>query len=276
MAQLTWIVTPDPAPRSARTPLRPSQIVRESAPAQTEDGHVVVVLKRTSTGGTRREAQFARAAIGPMSATERAQKKRVQASLFPQERIAAREKDAKRHRDARRVEQVEKDQQTLKGWPALVARLQDRSMPLAERTGTLKGLAPNGLSEAQVDCLHYWRICELPCARQAAARLGVELVPPVPDDLPHESAAARVADERALRAASEPAARAASERAVQNYGQVQLQAALTNPEPEVAADAAKPRKRATHEVKWIGGVGMRCQSYGRVLVHGRDEQNLLE
>ena len=162
-----------------------------------------------------------------MSAAERAQKKRVRASLFPQDEAAAREKDAKRHRDARRVEQVERDQQTLKGWPALVARLQE-------------------------PCLDSTELCNrderLKKARQAAARLGVELVPPVPDDLPHESGAARAI------------ARADTVDIMRRLNAGQVQATLTAAEPEDAASAsivnaevAKPRKRATHELKRIGG-----------------------
>ena len=68
---------------------RPSQVVRESPPVLTpEKQHKVVTMERTSTGGTRREAQFKRAAKGPMSGAEREAKRRRRASLFPQQQVA--------------------------------------------------------------------------------------------------------------------------------------------------------------------------------------------
>ena len=45
-------------------------------------------MERTSTGGTRREAQFRRAASRAMSGAERAEKKRTKACLFTQKRQA--------------------------------------------------------------------------------------------------------------------------------------------------------------------------------------------
>ena len=102
---LVWkepAVLAPPAPCSARTPKRPSQIVNESSPVLTDGRqHVVVVMERTSTGGTRRQAQFKRAAGGAMSGAERAHKKRVRASLFPQEQAAARARHAKQEQQAR-------------------------------------------------------------------------------------------------------------------------------------------------------------------------------
>ena len=78
---------------------RPSQVVRESPPVLTpEKQHKVVTMERTSTGGTRREAQFKRAAIGPVSGAEREAKRRRRASLFPQQQVALREKDVQRKR----------------------------------------------------------------------------------------------------------------------------------------------------------------------------------
>jgi hypothetical protein len=87
-------------PLSSRTPLRPSQIVHENSPQPTTDGrNVVVVLERRSTGGTRHEAQFRRAA-GTMSGAARKKKERVRASLFPQKQREARARDARRNRKA--------------------------------------------------------------------------------------------------------------------------------------------------------------------------------
>ena len=77
---------------SPRTPPRPrpSQNVHESSPVLTDGRqHAIVVLERRSTGGTRHAAEFKKAASGPMSGAERAQKKRVRASLFPREQGAA-------------------------------------------------------------------------------------------------------------------------------------------------------------------------------------------
>lgn len=55
-------------------------------------------------GGTRREAHscalHARAAGGPMSGAERAEKKRVRASLFPQKQLAHAQKDVARKRQS--------------------------------------------------------------------------------------------------------------------------------------------------------------------------------
>eukprot|EP00966_Prymnesium_polylepis_P246932 5710466-Prymnesium_polylepis.1 len=79
---------------------RPSQAVLESSAATPNGKNIVVTLERTSTGGTRHEAQFQRAAGGAMSAAERANKKRKRATLFPAKDKAAHEKDAERKRKA--------------------------------------------------------------------------------------------------------------------------------------------------------------------------------
>ena len=78
-----WIELRTPATRTPATPRRPSQIVHETSVATPQGQNIIVTLERTSTGGTRREAAFKRAAGGAMSEAERAQKKRVRASLFP-------------------------------------------------------------------------------------------------------------------------------------------------------------------------------------------------
>ena len=57
-------------------------------------------MERTSTGGSRREAEFKRAASGPMSGAERANKKRCRATLFPEQQASVRGKDVQRKREA--------------------------------------------------------------------------------------------------------------------------------------------------------------------------------
>ena len=74
--ELEWIPLPMTAAPTALGGQRLSQIVYEySAPTPTGK-HVKVTLERTSTGGTRREVQFTKAADGAMSWAERAAKKR--------------------------------------------------------------------------------------------------------------------------------------------------------------------------------------------------------
>ena len=160
---LEWIALTEPklpAPRPARSPPRPSQIVSETSKATPTGQHVVVTLERTSTGGTRREAQFTTAAAGAMSAAERAQKKRKRKELFPQQCATDRQAEVKRRRDARWLQQ---DQETLQQWPALEERLQ-----AARRDG--------------VDCVELLRHRIEKKTIIAAARLGVELEAPVGED----------------------------------------------------------------------------------------------
>ena len=104
-----WVALPEQAlaavapaaVQRAHTPPRLSQKVHESSPRPTPTGHhVTITLERTSTGGTRREAQFDKAATGPMSGAERAEKKRKRASLFPRQQDALRAKDVSRKRKA--------------------------------------------------------------------------------------------------------------------------------------------------------------------------------
>ena len=64
----------------------------------TPGGHITVTADRTSTGGTRREVQFVKS--NPMTAGERATKKRRLQALFPKIQAAARAADAKRKREA--------------------------------------------------------------------------------------------------------------------------------------------------------------------------------
>jgi hypothetical protein len=96
-----WIELQTPATRAPATPRRPSQIVHETFVATPQGQNIVVTLERTSTGGTRREGQFTRAAGGAMSEAVRAQKKRVRASLFPDLQAAGRKRHAGRERAAR-------------------------------------------------------------------------------------------------------------------------------------------------------------------------------
>ena len=124
MASLQWmeptLLAPPasnapPAPREARTPPRPSQQVHESNPALTRGmQHVVIVLERKSTGGTRRKAQFKKSKGGPMTGAERKKKERARASLFPQQQIAARARHAEQERLAqpRRKEKADIEQQS--------------------------------------------------------------------------------------------------------------------------------------------------------------------
>ena len=96
---MQWVALPEQAPP---TPQRSSQIVHESKAFTPTGQHVVVNMERVSTGGTRYVQQFQRQqADGPMSAAERAQKKRVRAALFPQKVAAARTQDRTRKRDAK-------------------------------------------------------------------------------------------------------------------------------------------------------------------------------
>ena len=82
-------------------PQRPSQVVHETSVPTPEGKHIVVTLERVSTGGTRRSASFTKAADKAMTGAERAEKKRLRKSLFPDEQAAARDQDAKRKRVAR-------------------------------------------------------------------------------------------------------------------------------------------------------------------------------
>ena len=106
---MQWVALPEQAlaaaapaaVQRAHTPPRFSQKVHESSPRPTPHGqHVTITLERTSTGGTRREAQFEKAATGPMSGAERAEKKRKRASLFPQQQDSLRAKEVLRKRKA--------------------------------------------------------------------------------------------------------------------------------------------------------------------------------
>lgn len=97
---LEWVPLPMTAAPTAMGGQRLSQIVYEyEAPTPTGQ-HRQVTLERTSTGGTRREAQFKRAASGSMSGAERAKKKRKRAALFPQMAAAVRSKDVQRKQQA--------------------------------------------------------------------------------------------------------------------------------------------------------------------------------
>jgi hypothetical protein len=65
--------------------------------------HSIVSMERVSTGGTQYVAQLRRRQTdGPMSAAERAKKKRVRSTLFPsKQHAAARARNATRKRDAK-------------------------------------------------------------------------------------------------------------------------------------------------------------------------------
>ena len=94
-----WLALPE---HGQATPQRPSQIVHESTAPDDTGQHTVITMERVSTGGTRYVRQFQRQqADAPMSAAERAKKKRVRATLFPHKIAAARTKDRSRKRDAK-------------------------------------------------------------------------------------------------------------------------------------------------------------------------------
>jgi hypothetical protein len=88
---------------------RPSQKVHETEAATPTGQHIRVTLERTSTGGTRHEAHFERAASGPMSVAERAKKKRVRALhvLFPEEKTEKMAKDSDRKRSKRARDDIQ-------------------------------------------------------------------------------------------------------------------------------------------------------------------------
>ena len=99
-ATLEWIPLPMTAAPQALGGRRLSQIVYEYESPTPTGQHVAVRLERTSTGGTRREAEFTRAASGPMSGAERADKKRCKMTLFPEKQASVRGKDVQRKRQA--------------------------------------------------------------------------------------------------------------------------------------------------------------------------------
>ena len=77
---MLWLALPQPG--QAPTPQRPSQIVHESTVPGETGQHAVIKMERVYIGGTRYVQQFRRQqADGPMTAAERAAKKRVRASL---------------------------------------------------------------------------------------------------------------------------------------------------------------------------------------------------
>jgi hypothetical protein len=81
---------------------RPSQQVHESISPVTPGGHVSIVMERTSTGGTRHQAEMKRKTGTAMSGAERAEKNRRKATLFPAKEAKTRENDAERKRKAPR------------------------------------------------------------------------------------------------------------------------------------------------------------------------------
>ena len=180
-----WMALP-PAP-TPRAPKAPSQTVHESSPKLTPEGqHIAIMLHRRSTGGTRREVQFKRNVSdfkSSMTGAKRAAKQRKRALLFPQKVGEEREKDTKKHRRARHTARAERDEEDLQQWPAFVVRLQQPcTAAWAEINRTFLPYLSEEVSFRK-NTLNY--------KRRVAARLGVELEPPVPDNLPHEEHAAR-------------------------------------------------------------------------------------
>ena len=101
------------------SPLRPSQIVNETSAVSTCGQHIEVTLERVSTGGTKHQAKFTRAASGAMSGAERAQKKRVRATLFPQQLATSRRTDSDRKRAAAVARLLAVDDLTTQSPPPL-------------------------------------------------------------------------------------------------------------------------------------------------------------
>ncbi len=127
-----WIELRTPATRTPATPRRPSQIVHETSVATPQGQNIIVTLERTSTGGTQREAAFKRAAGGAMSEAERAQKKRVRASLFPDRQAAGRKRHADLERTARPKRKEKELQESIERYDRLEEFCRQRGVTQAD------------------------------------------------------------------------------------------------------------------------------------------------
>ena len=128
-------------------PKRPSQVVNESTAYSQTGQHIVISMDRVSTGGTRHVAQFHRQTDGPMSAAERAKKKRVRASLFPKEHAVARSLDATRKREAK--ERAAEDSDAANDW-------QRQMTPTTAQRSLCKVTAPRWCSPVWSGCSVRW------------------------------------------------------------------------------------------------------------------------
>ena len=86
---------------------QPSQEVHETQGVSPNGQHIRVTMVRTTPGGTQHSGHFDRESSGPMSAAERAKKKRVRATLFLEESAAKRAKDSDRKRAANARSDIE-------------------------------------------------------------------------------------------------------------------------------------------------------------------------
>ena len=100
--------TMETAPESAAAPSSPKQThqVQETSTKTPTGQHIKVTLERMSEGGTRHEANFTRAApeSAPMTAAERARKKRALTALYPDHQAEVRARDSARKRSASSLE----------------------------------------------------------------------------------------------------------------------------------------------------------------------------
>ena len=94
-------------------------MVNETSVVTPQGHHIEVTLERVSTGGTKHQAKFTRAASGAMTGAERAQKKRVRATLFPQQLATFRSKDSDRKRAAAVAKLLAVDDPTTQSPPPL-------------------------------------------------------------------------------------------------------------------------------------------------------------
>ena len=71
---------------------------QESSALTPNGKHITVTMERVSTGGTHRHVSFDRSASGPMTAAERAKKKRLKTTLFPEKAASQRAQHAEAER----------------------------------------------------------------------------------------------------------------------------------------------------------------------------------
>ena len=124
-----------PGPEAERSlpPPRRSQVVHERIGITTTPRHrPVISMERVSTGGSRYATQFRRSTDGPMSGAERAKKKRVRASLCPQQHAAARKKDRGRKRDAKERAAEDSDPEDDGGYTQAEAHVQQYRMKVVQ------------------------------------------------------------------------------------------------------------------------------------------------
>jgi len=145
-----------------KTPLRPSQVVHESTDSSPDGQHFIIAMERLSTGGTHHVAKFQRTGLGPLSVSERKQKSRAKASLFPEKEAEARDKDAERKQNERAAAASAKE---------LAARIKaQRISELTEQYANDWSEQPPGWDQHGVPITSPW----LEPARRAHARYAAE------------------------------------------------------------------------------------------------------